>query len=220
MNKKLGIFGGTFNPIHYGHLRAAEEVRHIMGLEKVIFIPSGNPPLKQSDLAPAHDRYEMTRQAIEANPFFGISDIECKKNEKSYTAETLALLREIYKYEEFYLILGIDSFFEMPLWHQPEKIMELANLIVISRPGSKFSGISRVAAADIDALAMLDDQKLQMHEAALQGQARLFLVNVTRMDISATIIRKRIKDGAGIKYLLPETVESYIIQNKLYLEGS
>lgn len=219
-NKRLGIFGGTFNPIHYGHLRAAEEVRYMMGLEKIIFIPSGNPPLKTSGLAPAQGRYEMARQAIDKNPFFGISDIECKRTGKSYTVETMLTFREIYKDEEFYLILGIDSFLEMPSWHQPEKIMEFANFIVISRPGYSFSSLYHNIAADEETLSGLDAHTIRMHEATLRGSKKISLLNVTPIDISATGIRKMVKDGKSIKYLLPETAESFIISNKLYLEGS
>lgn len=217
---KLGVFGGTFNPIHYGHLRAAEEVREAIGLGKVIFIPSGNPPLKSSDIAPAQDRYEMTRQAIEKNPFFGISDIECKKTGKSYTVETILTLRETYREEEFYLILGIDSFLEMPAWYQPGKLMEITNFVVISRPGYSFSSLYRDIAADEETLSRLDAHTIRMHETSLMGSKKISLLNVTPVDISATGIRKMVKDGKSIKYLLPETAESFIISNKLYLEGS
>lgn len=218
--KRLGIFGGTFNPIHYGHLRAAEEAGHLLGLERIIFIPSGNPPLKGGTVAPAQDRHEMTSMAIKANPLFVISDVECRRRGRSYTVETIAALKEIYRDEEFHLILGIDSFLEMPAWRQPEKIQELVNFVVISRPGYAFSSLCSGAAADAVTLRRLDENKLQAHRAVGKGGAGLFFANVTRMDISATGIRKLIRDGMSIKYLLPETVESYIIQNKLYLEGS
>jgi nicotinate-nucleotide adenylyltransferase len=215
-NKKLGIFGGTFNPVHYGHLRACEEVREAISLREIIFVPSGNPPLKDRELASAEHRYEMTKLAAESNPFFRISDIECSRQGKSYTVETINTLRQDYKGDDFYLILGIDSFLELPAWHQPERLMELTNFAVMSRPGFSFSSLHSRIEADMSALSELDTGKLQSYQTVLKGSSKVFLLNVTPIGISATGIRRLVKDGMGIKYLLPEAVESYIISNKLY----
>lgn len=216
-NKKLGIFGGTFNPVHYGHLRACEEVREALSLREIIFIPSGNPPLKDSELASAEHRYEMTKLAIEANPFFRISGIECSRQGKSYTVDTINTLRHDYKGDEFCLILGIDSFLELPSWHQPERLMELTNFAVMSRPGFSFSSLHSRIKADMSALSDLDTGKLQLYRTVLKGSVKVLLLNVAHIDISATRIRQLVKNGMGIKYLLPEAVESYIISNKLYI---
>lgn len=215
-NNKIGMFGGTFNPIHYGHLRAAEEVRERIGLGKILFIPSGTPPLKVEDLAPAEHRYEMTRLSIETNPLFQISDIECRQVGKSYTVETIMALREIYPDKEFYLILGIDSFLDIPSWYQPERLMELTNFIIISRPGFHFSNLSSMITTDARILSELDTCELQSHKISLKSGREGFLLNVTLMDISATAIRRLVRSGMSIKYLLPDAVESYIIFNKLY----
>ena len=211
--------GGAFNPIHYGHLRAAEEVRIKLGFEKILFIPSGNPPLKTKDLADASHRYEMTRLSIDTNPFFDISDIECRGSRKSYTVETFAALGERHPENEFFLILGNDSFLDIPVWYQPERLMELANFVVVSRPGFRFSGLSPKIPVAPEALSGLDAHALEMYHQCLESGRDLFLLNITPMDISATAVRMTVREGKSIKYLLPETVESYIISHKLYLFG-
>jgi len=218
--KKVGIMGGAFNPIHYGHLRAVEEVRMKLGFEKILFIPSGNPPLKIKDLADANHRYEMTRLSVDTNPFFDISDIECRRSQKSYTVETLAMLGGRYPDHEFFLILGNDSFLDIPAWYQPERLMELTNFVVVSRPGFRFSDLSAKISAVPETLSALDARALEMHRLPLESGRELFLLNITPMDISATAVRALVKAGKSIKYLLPEDVESYIIFHKLYREGS
>lgn len=219
-NNRIGILGGTFNPIHYGHLRVSEEAREGIGLEKILFIPSGNPPLKAMDLAPVKHRYEMTRLAIETNPLFRISDIECGRQERSYTVETLAELRGKEPGKEFYFILGIDAFLEIPLWRHPEKLMELTNFAVVSRPGFSFSNLSSLVTADPGVFPALDACELKAHKTTFRGGREIILMNVTRMDISATAIRSLVQQGMSTKYLLPEKVESYIISHNLYSEGS
>lgn len=220
VNNKIGILGGTFNPVHYGHLRVSEEVRQEIGLERVLFIPSGNPPLKALDLAPAAQRFEMTRLAIGTNPLFELSDIECRSQEKSYTVETLVALRERFPGKEFYFILGIDSFIEIPQWRRPEKLMELAHFVVVSRPGFSFSSLDALITADAETFRALDARELNIHRGNLRNGREIILANVARLDISATIIRGLVQRGMSIKYLLPENVESFIISQGLYLEGS
>lgn len=215
--KKLGIFGGTFNPIHYGHLRAAEEVREKLGLGNILFIPSYNPPLKESGLVSAEHRYEMTRLATEANPFFNISDMECRRRGKSYSVDTLRELKVLYPKKEFYFILGLDSFMDIPDWYQPKTLMELTNFAVISRPGYSFSAISATTALNAAVISGLDSCRTTGHETPLRSGKKLKLLNVTPFSISATAIRRLVSNGGSIKYLLPEKVESYIIANKLYL---
>lgn len=214
---KLGIFGGTFNPIHYGHLRAAEEVRERLGLGNILFIPAYNPPLKDSGLVSAEHRYEMTRLATEANPFLNISDIECGRPGRSYSVDTLTALRELYPQKEFYFILGLDSFIDIPAWYRPETLMELTNFVAISRPGYSFSGLSSMITMDAALISELDTCRVAGHEACLKSGKKLDMLNVTPLNISATNIRGLVREGGSIKYLLPEKVESYIIDNKLYL---
>lgn len=218
--RKRGIFGGTFNPIHYGHLRAAEEAGQALGLDNILFIPSGNPPLKSNDLAPSLDRYEMVRLAIENNRLFNISDAEIRRTGKSYTLETMLSLRGIYRDDEFYLILGIDSFIEMPSWYQPERLTGLTDFVVISRPGYDFKSLCLQLNAAEDVLHQLDCREMEIFRSGPGNRGRIILLNVSPLDISATGIRRLVREGKSIKYLLPEAVESYIISNKLYLEGS
>lgn len=212
----IGIFGGTFNPIHYGHLRAAEEAREKIGLGKILFIPSWNPPLKENGLVSAEQRYEMARLAIAANPLFDISDIECRKPGRSYTVDTLLLLKDIYPMEKSCLILGIDAFMDIPAWYQPERLMELTDFVIISRPGYSFADLPAITTTPAGVLSDLDAGRLDTYEAQLRTGRKAFLVNVMPLNISATVIRRRVKEDRSIKYLLPEAVESYIISNKLY----
>jgi nicotinate-nucleotide adenylyltransferase len=216
---KVGVFGGTFNPIHYGHLRAAEEVRERLGFDKILFIPSGKPPLKTKEIALAAHRFEMARQAILDNPFFEISDIEIKRTGKSYTVNTVEELKKARPSLEFYLILGIDAFLDIPNWRHPERLIALANFVIISRPGSLFADLRLspyLQKINRQALKRIDDAEEDACLLALESQREAVLLRITPMEISATDIRNALKDGKSIKYLLPAEVQSYIIKNKLY----
>lgn len=220
MQISAGILGGTFNPIHFGHLRIAEEVREKIALKKVLFIPSGNPPLKFTNLAPAPDRYEMVRLAIEGNPCFSISDIECSRPGKSYTVETIRLLKERAPDHLFHLILGTDAFLDIPTWHEPEELMGSVHFVVVSRPGHLFSSLAPWVTADAGSLTDLDMRRRTVIKTHLTSGKNCYLLNVTPLDISATAIRRLIRNNRSTKYLLPAVVESYIISRKLYREGS
>lgn len=215
---RIGIFGGTFNPIHYGHLRAAEEAREMLALDKVLFIPSGNPPLKVRELADARHRYKMTRLAVIRNRLFDVLDIECIKKGKSYTVDTLETLLKLYSDSELYFILGIDAFLEMPNWWKPEKLISLVNFMVLSRPGSRFIDLLSSPYLNIkkEIMVKLDNSEIKSFTTGLQTRKEAVLLGVTPIGISSTDLRNRIKEGLSIKYMLPEEIESYIISNKLY----
>jgi nicotinate-nucleotide adenylyltransferase len=216
---KVGVFGGTFNPIHYGHLRAAEEVRERLGFDKILFIPSGKPPLKTKDIALAAHRFEMARLAILDNPFFEISDIEIQRTGKSYTVNTIEELKKARPSLEVYLILGIDAFLDIPNWRHPERLIALANFVIISRPGSRFADLRLspyLQKINRQALKRIDDAEEDACMVALEIRREAVLLRITPMEISATDIRNVLKDGKSIKYLLPAEVQSYIIKNKLY----
>jgi len=215
---KIGVFGGTFNPIHFGHLRAAEEAREILGLDKVLFIPSGNPPLKTRHLAYAADRYKMAQMATEGNNCFEVSDIECSDTEKSYTVNTLSTLREVYKNAELFFMLGTDAFLDLPNWWRPEELISLADLVVLSRPGISFAALasSPYLTMDKKALQEFDTGKARFCRAPLKTSREAVLTKVLPMPFSSTDIRNRISAGKSIKYLLPAQIESFIISNKLY----
>jgi nicotinate-nucleotide adenylyltransferase len=216
---KVGVFGGTFNPIHYGHLRAAEEVREKLGFDRILFIPSGKPPLKTKDIAAVAHRFEMARLAVLDNTFFEISDIETKRTGKSYTVKTIENLKKECPSMEFYLILGIDAFLDTPNWRHPERLIELANFVIISRPGFRFADLRQspyIQKINSRNLKRIDDAEQDICTLALESRREAVLIGITPMQISATVIRNALKEGKSIKYLLPAEVRSYIINNKLY----
>ena len=204
---RLGIFGGTLNPIHFGHLRAAEEVRDKLAIDRIIFMPSGNPPLKVSGLIEASHRYAMTRLATSSNVNFLVSDLEVLKTEKSYTVDTLERLLAIYPGDELFFILGLDTFLDMPNWRQPERLSGMVDFIVVTRPGFDPADIGKSPY-----IKHMEGPGLW----ALSSGKRAIHVKITAMDISSTNIRRLLKEGKDIKYLLPETVEQYIYSHKLY----
>ena len=191
---KTGILGGVFNPVHTAHLIAAEAVRQQLNLDRILFIPASNPPHKNTEgLTDAEKRFEMIKLAISGNKYFEASDIEIKMppNVKSYTVDTLAALKEKYKNDEFYLIIGMDQFTELHTWKEPQKLFELSKVVVINRPG------------------FTDDIQNEFTKLAN-------FVKIPYMEISSSIIRQRAKENKSIKYLVPEKVEEFIIENNLY----
>ncbi len=218
MAQKLGILGGTFNPVHYGHLAAAEEVRDRLKLDRVLFIPSCLPPHKhEEDMPPAVQRLEMVRLAIVSNPRFSASDMEVKRGGKSYTVETVATLRTTYPLAEFYFITGLDSFLEIQTWYQWERLLPMCSFVVLSRPGYRFADLTKIDFMK-DAtgeLAGLDSGELT-HAIYQPDGFKICLEMIPLYDISSTDIRNRIRGSRTVKYHLPEAVETYIINNNLY----
>jgi nicotinate-nucleotide adenylyltransferase len=190
---RIGILGGTFNPIHVAHLLVAEQVAEARRLDKVVFIPACMPPHKDSpDIAPAEDRYRMTVLATKSNPHFEVSRIELDRSGRSFTKDTLQELLEIYPGTELFYIIGSDAVAELSTWREPELVLELAHFLVALRPGHD--------------LARLEDRFRESVE----------IVRVSGLDISSTQIRDRVGKGLSIRYLVPENVEKYIAQTGLY----
>jgi nicotinate-nucleotide adenylyltransferase len=218
LSLKLGILGGTFNPIHYGHLAAAEEVRERLKLDRMLFIPSSIPPHKQEeDIPSAAQRFEMVRIATSGNPHFETSDIEIKRQGKSYTIDTLETLRTINQNSELNFITGIDTFLEIETWKNWERLFNLCSFVVLSRPGYRFTDLMKIAfmkQAEPE-LSRLDRGQL-MRAVVRSGVFTVCLETIPLYDISSTDIRRRIKEGRSIKYLLPDAVEIYIMKNRLY----
>jgi nicotinate-nucleotide adenylyltransferase len=215
---KLGILGGTFNPIHYGHLAAAEEVRDRLNLDRVLFVPSFHPPHKQEENVPsAAHRMEMVRIATSENETFEPSDIEIQRGGKSFTIDTIEALKGTYPGAELFFITGIDSFLDIQTWSRWERLLSLCTFIVLSRPGYCFADLLK-----IDFLRPAEEQvreldrKQRVHVEIHAGTFAVYLATIPLYDISSTDIRRRVKEGRSIKYLLPEAVETYIIKNKLY----
>ncbi len=214
----IGIFGGTFNPVHFGHLRIAEESRQAAGLDRILFIPSGNPPLKTEGIAAARHRFAMTRLAVKDNPFFSVLDIECRSRRRSYTVHTLDKLHELYPGDRLFFLLGIDAFLDIPNWYRPDLLVRRTNFLVLSRPGCRFADLCASPYLTIpkSILRRLDAKTLMSHTTLLGGDHAVILLNVTPVAISATAIRTLAAQGKSIKYLLPAEVESYIIFENLY----
>lgn len=218
MTSRLGILGGTFNPIHFGHLAAAEEVRDRLKLEKVIFIPSFLPPHKiDEDIPSAVQRQEMVRLAIKGNAHFTVSDMEIRRGGRSYTIDTIEALRQSHPGVELYFLTGLDSFLEIRTWKDWDRLMTLCSFVVLSRDGYRFCDVAQLGFPDIPEreLSALDDrEKDQVVIAA--GNSRVYFERVPFYDISSTDIRARVRGARSIKYHLPDAVEHYIIENKLY----
>ncbi len=196
---RIGILGGTFDPIHYAHLAIAEEARTQLELEWVIFVPAGQPPHKLGEvITPAHHRLAMLELALASNPHFHISRVDLERPGPCYTADTLALLQEEWGLEaELYFIIGADSLLEMHTWYHPERIVGLAQLVVAPRPGNPLH------LAELEKLLPGLSRRVRMIQAPL-------------LEISGTDLRRRVWEGRPIKYYLPEEVEAYIFEQGLY----
>jgi nicotinate-nucleotide adenylyltransferase len=192
--------GGTFDPIHYGHLVAAEMARAEFSLNKVLFIPSGTPPHKdRSDITAAGLRFEMVERAIQDNPAFEISALELRRKGPSYTVDTLRVLRRTWPEHEFYFITGSDALRQIFSWREVEEILMMTKFIGAARPGFDAS-----------------DFLLQVQKERPETQERIHYIEVPALAISSTDIRARVKRGQPIRYLLPEPVRLYIQQHGLY----
>ena len=198
----IGVFGGTFDPIHIGHLIVAEEVRVRLRLEEVLFIPAGQPWLKtERDITPAYHRAEMVSLAIASNPYFKLSTIEIERPGPSYSVETLATLQHQLGGEaRLFFLLGSDSLVELPQWKEPSRLIQLCQLVAFSREGSP-------------------PPQLKTLEPIIPGITRcVSVVDVPQIWISSTQIRRRVAEGLPIRYLVPETVERYIKEHSLYIK--
>jgi nicotinate-nucleotide adenylyltransferase len=213
---RLGILGGTFNPVHVAHLRVAEEVREALGLDRVLFVPSGDPPQKSEGLAPARERLEMVRLAVLGEPAFEALDLEVARPGLSYTADTLAALREASPESELWFILGTDQFRRLDTWSRPESVAGQANLAVVHRPGEQPGELRDLVPPSLaDQFEAAQGSSEQLVHAS--GHA-VRAVPITRLDISSTDVRARIARGESIRYLVPERVLEYIEKRGLYRE--
>lgn len=192
--------GGTFNPIHYGHLVAAEAARDSFHLDQVIFIPSGQPPHKSGTMVadPEH-RYLMTFLAIVPNEHFEISRVEIDRRGPSYTSDTLEYFHRLDSNVAWYFITGADAILDIVTWRNPARIFENAELIAASRPGYSLSKIEALGPT-----------------LGNEYMGRIHPLEVPALAISSSQIRTRLRDGLSIKYLVPETVENYIAKNHVY----
>ncbi len=214
---KIGIFGGTFNPIHIAHLRIAEEIRDKFKLARVIFVPAATPPHKPlADNLSFETRLEMVRLAISSNPFFTFSDIEGKREGKSYSIDTLHRFRELYPSDEFYFIMGSDSFADFTSWKEYTAIFSCCNIVAIMRPGTAVSSLKEALPVDVAReFCYYEAEKRLSHKS---GYSVYYIVG-TQLDISSTALREMTKLGRSIKYLVPDSVAHYIHEQRLYLDA-
>ncbi|MDQ1334626.1 MAG: nicotinate-nucleotide adenylyltransferase [Thermodesulfobacteriota bacterium] len=212
---RIGILGGTFDPIHLGHLRSAEEVCQELDLEKVYLIPSASPPHKTSEaVTPFSHRLAMTRLAANISPCLEAVDLEGRRPGHSYSIETLREFHVIFGPDaEIFFVLGMDAFLEIRTWKECEHLFDYAHFIIISRPG--FERVSlREAVSDLGMGIERETADPDLFTAPSGKTVRL--VNTTLMDISSTRIRGMVRNNRSIRFLVPEDVAIYIAKNGLY----
>jgi nicotinate-nucleotide adenylyltransferase len=212
----IGLLGGTFDPVHFGHLRMAEELAGWLSLDRVRFIPAAMPPHRPQPRTAIRHRVEMTRLAIEGNSRFVLDMREVQHDGLSYTVETLASLRrELGEETPLWLFMGVDAFLGLNTWKDWSQLFTLANIAVAHRPGYRL--------AQTDALSDELRESLQRHQVkdslGTHAAGQIILRPVTQLDISATAIRTAIREGSSPRYLLPEPVLDYIHTNHLYLHA-
>lgn len=199
-NRRIGIMGGTFNPIHMGHLLLAEWVKSEAGLEEIWLVPNGVSYMKESqEVAPAEDRLRMTELAIKRNRSFKCLDLEVKRGGYTYSYETLEELTRAYPGDTFYFILGADCLFTLETWKYPERIFQCCRLIVAVR--------------DDVSLEIMTEKKEELEQ---RYGGEILLLPFVRMSLSSTKIRERIRQGKSVRYMLPDSVLTYIEGKRLY----
>jgi nicotinate-nucleotide adenylyltransferase len=211
--RRVGLFGGTFNPIHLGHLRGAEEIREAFGLDEVVFIPAALPPHKVTEkIIKADHRLEMVELATQKNPHFSTSDVELKRSGKSYSIDTIRHFRQRYPISLFF-ILGRDAFVEIETWKEFQDLFSLCNFIVMTRPGSsKSSSPSFLPRSLISAFQYDQEAGAWIHFSG----CKLFFKEINFLDISSTKVRELIEKEASVRYLVPPDVEDYVRMHGLY----
>ena len=196
---RVGIFGGTFDPIHQGHMVIAEQVAEVLGLARVIFVPSGVPPHKpaSSIKAGTEDRLRMVEAAIRGNDKFLVDSVEIESGRAMYSVETVPLIKERHEGDEWFFVSGADEVSNLLSWKEPDKLLEEAAMVAATRPGYDISNLEHL-------------------EEVLENFDKIVPVECTRVDISATSIRRRLVEGRGIRYLVPDGVYEIIHERGLY----
>jgi nicotinate-nucleotide adenylyltransferase len=189
---KIGVFGGSFDPIHVGHLVIAQEARWQCGLDRVLFVINAHPPHKQEPEASAQDRLAMVELAIDGEEGLETSRIEIERGGHSYTLETLQELHRLYPDAAFYLIIGADSLLDFSMWKNPEAVLKMTHMLVAPRPGFDLSNV----------------------ESTLRDKTHTF--QAPTIELSSTMIRERLHEGKPIRFLVPKVVERYIREQHLY----
>ncbi|MFQ5737152.1 MAG: nicotinate-nucleotide adenylyltransferase [Thermodesulfobacteriota bacterium] len=210
----IAVIGGTFNPIHFGHLRVAEEAREALGLDRVLFIPVNLPPHKDDPSLPdAVARLDMVRLAIEGNPGFESSDMEIRRGGRSFTIDTVKELRGGGNGPRVSLIIGNDSFNDITMWCEYEELLRLASFIIVPRPGYPVKKPAEVLPVELARKFWYDSASGSYMNS--EGNSLTYL-GVTLLDISSSDIRERLVRGGSVRYLMPQSVIGYVRENGLY----
>lgn len=198
---KTGILGGTFDPVHTGHMVVADVVKDELGLTEVVFVPAGEPWLKAgASVLSAKHRLNMVRLAIAGKSYFKASTMEIERKGPTYSVDTMAEMRREINNDELFFIIGWDNLMELPRWHQPERLISLCRLVAVPRAGSPVPDLASI-------------------EATIPGiSQRVIMLDKPQIDISASVIRERVRQGLSISHLAPEAVEKYIKEHGLYRE--
>jgi nicotinate-nucleotide adenylyltransferase len=211
---RVGLFGGSFNPIHLGHLRAAEEDREALALDLIYFIPAAAPPHKpHGGLAPADHRLQMVRIATRGNRHFMVSEAEIRRSGPSYTIDTIRyFLSSMRGQQDFHLIMGADQFAELATWKEADELVRLCSLAVHTRQAEEGEASTPISLAPIEHFGYAGDQDHYVHPS---GHTLSFIAT-TFLPISATLIRRKIAARESIRYLVPDDVADYIQRHALY----
>jgi nicotinate-nucleotide adenylyltransferase len=216
----VGFYGGTFNPIHVGHLRAAEETMERLGLERMIFVPSARPPHKNpgddDPIAPAAQRLGWVEAAVASNPRFSVDPIEVERDGPSYLVDTLRVFGDRLTPALPVFTLGRDAFQEMDTWREPKALFTLANFAVTTRPPLDRGNLREWLPEELAAAFEIAEDGL----SALHRDAGTWirLVEITALDVSASSIRQRLRDGRSVRYLLPEAIHDAVVSSGIYAE--
>lgn len=222
---RIGVMGGTFDPIHLGHLRAAEEIHGALGLDQVVFVPAGRPPHKDQGVeASALQRYEMVSLAVASTPYFTVSPIELNRPGCSYSIDTIREFRSRYgEQSTIHFIMGVDAFQDIATWKEAPALLSLAQLVVVARPGWRLDEVEHtMTPSERQRLGDPRFKYLRLSEltprvATQYDEPRLvLLVEVESLDISSSRIRQLVKEGKSIRHLVADPVVLYIATHRLY----
>jgi nicotinate-nucleotide adenylyltransferase len=206
----IGLFGGTFDPLHYGHLRTAFELWQALQLAEVRFMPTGSPPHREQPLAPAHLRLAMVKAAIADQPAFVIDDREVRRSGVSYSVDTLTELRAEYPQRSLCLLLGMDAFLGLPNWHRWRELLDLGHVVVAHRPGWRAPTMGPLGEI------MVDRGTGNVRDLHQQPAGRIYVHAVTQLEISSTELRQLIAQGRDPRYIVPEEVRRIIRETRCY----
>jgi nicotinate-nucleotide adenylyltransferase len=191
--EKIGILGGTFDPVHFGHLLLAQDAMEALGLDRVIFVPASMPPHKmEKETTSAPDRYEMVRLALEDNSLFSLSDVEFKRSGPSFSVDTITRIKEEIGDGDLYFLIGADNLDEIWTWKDPKRLFQICRVVVIGRAG------------------------LEVESKQINLPGPVMYLDLLRINLSSSEIRSRIKKDQSIRYLVPQNVERYIYEKQLY----